>query len=31
MSTKVNATSDLKSKLLERYALDSERVLGCYE
>ena len=31
MSTKVNATNDLKSKLLDRYAKDSEGILGCYD
>lgn len=31
MRTKINAASDLKSKLLERYAQDIEGVLGCYD
>ena len=31
MNSKVNATTDLKSKLLNRYADDIEGILGCYD
>ena len=31
MSAKVNATNDLKSKQLDRYAKDIEGMLGCYD
>jgi hypothetical protein len=31
MNPKINATLDLKSKLLDRYAADIAGILGCYD